>query len=74
MQNAATIDPELDAPNKDIPYFARFCGMSISKARRIFYTGDGPRHVRVGSQIRFSLRSLHQWIEQQPSGGASSRG
>jgi hypothetical protein len=70
MAATNTIDPQLDAPNKDIPYFARFYGMSVSKARRIFYSGRGPKHIRVGAQIRFSLRSLHEWGQEQAGGGA----
>lgn len=28
------------------------------------YRGDGPRFIRVGGSIRYRLRDLHAWLEQ----------
>ena len=44
---------------------ARLCGLSTSSLRRLRHGKAGPPYMRLGSSIRYSLRSVRQWLAEQ---------
>jgi hypothetical protein len=67
-----TLPPELDreAFNRTEEFAARFCGQSVETIRGYRRRGVGPRFKKIlGKSIRYSIASLVEFMEAQPSGG-----
>src|SRR5678815_174191 len=74
-------DLEFAAFNKDEHWASRFLGISveslrgyrkkrIDKATGIEQSPRGPGFVKLnGATVRYSLQSLTEWVNSQPSGG-----
>ncbi len=39
-------------------------GVSVSKLQKFRVTGDGPAFVKIGRQVRYDLRELQRYVEQ----------
>jgi predicted DNA-binding transcriptional regulator AlpA len=51
---------------------AKHFGVSVSTVRRWRRVGGGPRWVRVGSSIRYSVPDLEAYVASLPSGGGTN--
>lgn len=76
MQPVTTSDkvlpPDLDheAFNKTEEFAACFCGLSVETIRGFRKRSVGPKFRKImGKSIRYSIASLIEFIESQPSGG-----
>ena len=72
MASDRTINPELDAFDKDERFVAKYTGRSVASVRRDRYMGRGPRFRKLNSLVRYSLRDIHDWLQRQPSGGQAA--
>ncbi len=43
---------------------AEALGVSVSKLQKFRVTGDGPAFVKIGRQVRYDLRELQRYVEQ----------
>ncbi len=43
---------------------AEALGVSVSKLQKFRVTGDGPAFVKIGRQVRYDLRELQKYVEQ----------
>jgi len=76
MQSTTTLDkilpPNLDhdAFNKTEEFAARFCGLSVETIRGFRKRSVGPKFRKImGKSIRYSIASLTEFMESQPTGG-----
>lgn len=47
--------------------------VSLASLRRWRVENRGPRYVKVGSLVRYSVRDLEEWLAALPSGGLSGK-
>jgi excisionase family DNA binding protein len=47
--------------------------VSLASLRRWRVENRGPRYVKVGSLVRYSVRDLEEWLAGLPSGGISGK-
>jgi hypothetical protein len=66
-------DLDRQAYNRTEDFAAQFCGQSVHTLRGYRKRGVGPRYkVILGKSIRYSVVSLIEFIDSQPSGGGST--
>ena len=67
-----TLPPDLDrqAFNRTERFAAQFTGQSVETIRGYRKRGVGPRFKKIlGGSIRYSIESLVEFMESQPTGG-----
>jgi len=48
---------------------ARLLGVSVNTVRRWRHLGRGPKHVKIGTAVRYKLEDVLAWLESRASGG-----
>lgn len=79
MLSATTSDKTLpanldrEAFNKTEEFAARFCGLSVETIRGFRKRSIGPKFRKImGKSIRYSIATLIEFMEQQPTGGGGA--
>jgi predicted DNA-binding transcriptional regulator AlpA len=54
---------------KDKKYVARYFGVSIQTVDRWIIHGGGPRYMKIGSLVRYSLEDLAAFADSRAHGG-----
>jgi hypothetical protein len=63
-------DLDRQAYNRNEEFAAQFCGQSVETLRGYRKRGVGPRYKKIlGKSIRYSIASLTEFMESQPTGG-----
>lgn len=52
---------------------ARLLSLSPRTLWGLRRNGDGPRHVRIGGSIRYSVAELHRWLAERQAASATNR-
>ena len=71
MRAITILPPEIDkaAFNRDEPFAATFVGSTVETLRTWRKRGCGPPWKKLNGLVRYSLESLQEWVEAQPTGG-----
>jgi predicted DNA-binding transcriptional regulator AlpA len=53
---------------------ARVTGLSVASVRRWRLLRQGPRHLKIGSAVRYRPADISAWLESRPTGGGQPAG
>jgi len=48
---------------------AALLGVSVATVRRWRLLHQGPRYLKLGSSVRYSIESISVWLQSRPTGG-----
>jgi hypothetical protein len=61
-------------PNMGVPVAARYLGISESFLNKTRTLGNGPRFLKIGARVVYSVDDLNQWLDQHRRRSTSDRG
>jgi predicted DNA-binding transcriptional regulator AlpA len=56
-------------PFMDEKQLAKLLSVSLAATRRWRYIGAGPKFIKCGSAVRYSVADVEAWLASRPSGG-----